>query len=177
MSEEGIIGREGALPWRLPRDLKRFRKLTMGLPIIMGRKTFASIGRPLDGRLNVVMSRDQNYDVAGIAVAHSVEEALSSPGADLERTGRDEVMVIGGEEVFRAFAPKVGRVYLTTVSGRFEGDAKFPVEILGCGWVTTIAETYPAEGDAPAHEYRVLERPDPLAGRRASSRATGLTSD
>jgi dihydrofolate reductase len=146
-SANGVIGKDGALPWRLSRDLKRFRAVTMGKPLIMGRATRDSIGRPLDGRANIVLSRDPLYDfVEGGVVVRSVDAALAAAKAELERAGVEEVMIIGGESVFRAFAPMCGRVYLTTVLAQIEGDRFFPPEILAqSDWKVVKREEWPAD--------------------------------
>lgn len=120
VAENGIIGTGGKLPWRLSDDLKRFKALTMGKPLIMGRKTFESIGRPLPGRRNVVVTRQPDYAAAGCEVVHSAEQALAV-AADA-----DEIMVIGGAEVYEAFLPLAGRIYRTRVHARVDGDARFP---------------------------------------------------
>jgi dihydrofolate reductase len=119
VSENDVIGRENALPWHLPDDLKRFKRLTMGKPMIMGRKTFESIGKPLPGRLNIVVTRDTNYRRDGVRVAHGVEGAIAAADAP-------EVMVIGGSELFRLFLPRAGRVHLTRVHAHVDGDVTWP---------------------------------------------------
>jgi dihydrofolate reductase len=146
-SLNGVIGNDGGLPWRLPRDLKRFRAVTMGKPLIMGRATRQSIGRPLDGRANIVLSRDPQYDyVEGGAVVRSLEDALATARAELGRTGSNEVMIIGGESVFRAFAPICDRLYLTTVLAEIEGDRFFRPETLAQdAWSVVEREHWPAD--------------------------------
>jgi dihydrofolate reductase len=116
VAENGVIGRENALPWHLPEDLKRFKRLTMGKPIVMGRKTFESIGKPLPGRKNIVVTRDANYARNDVTVVHSVEAAIGAADP------ADEVMVIGGADLFRMFLPKAGRVHLTRVLAAVQGD-------------------------------------------------------
>jgi dihydrofolate reductase len=137
VADSGAIGRDNALPWHLPEDLKRFKRLTMGKPMIMGRKTFESIGRPLPGRLNIVVTRDTNYRREGVIVVHSVEAALAAAG------GADEVMVIGGADLFRLFMPVARRVHLTRVHGDIEGDVHWPA--LDNTWRKADAEDYPAD--------------------------------
>ncbi len=122
VAENGVIGRNGQLPWRMPTDLKRFRALTLGKPVVMGRKTYESIGKPLDGRDNIVISRGKDFSAAGIHVAAGMDEALALARALAARRGADEIMVIGGAEVFRAALPHTERIYLTLVRGRPEGD-------------------------------------------------------
>jgi len=120
VSANGIIGLENRLPWRLPADQAHFKRLTMGHHLIVGRKTYRSIGRQLPGRTMVVVSRDPNYAPPGILVAHSIEEALHLVEGD------DEPFVAGGTEVYRALLPHAGRIYLTRVEKHFDGDTRFP---------------------------------------------------
>ena len=120
VADSGVIGRDNALPWHLPDDLKRFKQLTMGKPMIMGRKTFESIGKPLPGRHNIVLTRDTNYRREGVTVVHDVAAAARAAG-DVP-----EVMVIGGAELFRLFLPLAGRVHLTRVHADIEGDVRWP---------------------------------------------------
>ena len=116
VADSGVIGRDNTLPWHLPEDLKRFKRLTLGKPVVMGRKTFESIGKPLPGRDNIVVTRDPNYHRDGIIAVHDTSQALqAAPGAG-------EIMIIGGSELFRAFLPDAGRVHLTRVHGNIEGD-------------------------------------------------------
>jgi dihydrofolate reductase len=120
VADNGVIGRANSLPWHLPEDLKRFKRLTMGKPMIMGRKTFESIGKPLPGRLNIVVTRDTNYRHEGVQVVHDTEAALEAAA------GAPEVMVIGGAELFRLFLPHAGRIHLTRVHGNVDGDVMWP---------------------------------------------------
>lgn len=116
----GIIGRDGGMPWRLPSDLKRFRQVTMGKPVIMGRKTYESIGRPLPERTNIVISRDTDYRAEGCTVVQSPEKALAAAG------NAPEVMVMGGASIYAQFLDRADRLYLTLVHAAIEGDAFFP---------------------------------------------------
>jgi len=121
MSEDRVIGRHGTLPWHLPADLKRFKALTMGHAIIMGRKTFESIGKPLPGRTSIVLSRSMTLRVEGARTAHDLEEAISHAPNDAE------VFIIGGSEVFAAALPMADRMYLTLVHTTIpDGDVYFP---------------------------------------------------
>jgi dihydrofolate reductase len=120
VSDNGVIGRANSLPWHLPEDLKRFKRLTMGKPMIMGRKTFESIGKPLPGRLNIVVTRDTNYHHEGVEVVHGTAQALEAAAE------APEVMVIGGAELFRLFLPHAGRIHLTRVHGNIDGDVMWP---------------------------------------------------
>lgn len=121
VAANGVIGDNNALPWRLPEDLRRFKALTLGHPVIMGRKTFESIGRPLPGRRNIVISRNREYAAAGCEVAASLEAALEAC-----RNGSDEVFIIGGAQIYAEALPLAQRLYLTEISRDFEGDARFP---------------------------------------------------
>lgn len=125
VADNGVIGRDNDLPWRLSADLQRFKKLTTGHWIIMGRKTFESMGRPLPNRVSVVLTRDRDYEAHGAIVVHDIEEAL-------ERcAGQDEVFVLGGEAVFREAVPRSQRLYLTRVHAEVEGDVRFPAVDFG----------------------------------------------
>lgn len=119
MDARGLIGRDGGLPWRLPEDLKFFRRATMGKIVLMGRKTFDSIGKPLDGRDNWVLSRDPSFGPPGCRVFRDLDSALAAAG---ER----ELMVIGGAALFRDTLARAGRIYLTRVHATLEGDTWFP---------------------------------------------------
>lgn len=114
-AENGAIGRGGDLPWHLGTDLKQFRKVTLGKPILMGRLTFLSLGRPLDRRANIVLSRNSGFVAPGAQIAGSLEEGLALAREAAKEAGVDEIMVIGGDDVFRAVMPLAGRIYLTEV--------------------------------------------------------------
>jgi len=120
MDENRVIGRGNRLPWHLPVDLRRFRMLTLGHPIIMGRKTYESIGKPLDGRKNIVITRQAGYRAEGCIVVHDLPAALAACGDVVE------AFVLGGETLFRDVLPLADKVYLTVVRTRVEGDARFP---------------------------------------------------
>jgi dihydrofolate reductase len=119
-STNNVIGNDGELPWRLSDDLKRFKAVTMGKPIVMGRKTFESIGRPLPGRQNIVISRQDGFAADGCDVVQSIEQAVEVAGVV------EEIMVIGGSQIYAAFLPLADRIYLTRVHAEVEGDAFFP---------------------------------------------------
>jgi dihydrofolate reductase len=120
MAENRVIGRDGAIPWDIPADLQRFRDLTMGHPVVMGRKTFAAIGRPLPGRENIILTRQPGYRAEGCRVAPSLEEALAAC------TGADEVFICGGEDIYRQALPLADRIYLTVIHRECAGDTFFP---------------------------------------------------
>jgi len=126
IAENGVIGRNGGLPWRLSSDLKKFRRLTMGKPLIMGRRTFQSLKTPLDGRDNIVVTRDERFRAEGAIVEGDFEAALAHARRCAEARGVGEIMVIGGAEIFKSALPLAGRIYKTEVHGRPEGDAVFP---------------------------------------------------
>ncbi len=117
--KDGVIGNMGKIPWRLPADMAHFKSVTMGHPVVMGRKTFESIGKPLPGRRNIVITRQSDYRATGCEVAGSLEEGL-------KLAGDGEIFVIGGEELYRGALPQAKKIYLTEVSGEFAGDAHFP---------------------------------------------------
>jgi dihydrofolate reductase len=121
-----VIGSKGAIPWHVPSDLKVFRRLTMGKPVIMGRKTYDSIGKPLDGRDNIVVTRDADFSAAGVERAGNIEEALQLAKACAAGRGVDEIAVIGGAEIFAALLGRARRIYLTRIHARPEGDTVFP---------------------------------------------------
>ncbi|HEY7996790.1 MAG TPA: dihydrofolate reductase, partial [Steroidobacteraceae bacterium] len=120
MARNGVIGRDNALPWRLAEDLRRFKAATLGKPILMGRKTFESIGHPLPGRTNLVLTRNRSWTAPGAVVVHSVEAALALAG------DAAELVVIGGAEIFRLVMPFARRIYLTHVHAEVPGDTYFP---------------------------------------------------
>lgn len=129
VSENGVIGRDGRLPWHLSSDLKTFRRLTMDKPMIMGRQTFESIGKPLDGRDNIVVSRDPEFQRDGVSVCQSVHDALVLARILATTRGADEIMVIGGAAIYEAIWDQIDRIYLTRVHATVEGDRFFkPME-------------------------------------------------
>ncbi|THD37410.1 MAG: dihydrofolate reductase [Sphingomonas sp.] len=146
-ADNGVIGRDGKLPWHLPADLKRFKALTMGKPMIMGRKTFDSFPAPLPGRRHIVLSRDRDWRADGAEVTHSVDEALALAG--------DDAAVIGGAEIFALFASHADRVELTEVHADAVGDVTVPPF---AGWREVAREDHAAEGDRPAYSFVGLER-------------------
>ena len=142
-ADNGAIGKDNALPWRVSSDLKRLKALTIGRPVIMGRKTNQSIGRPLPDRTNIVMTRDRGFSAAGIAVAYSPADALAVAMGDALRRGVDEIAVIGGAEIYALFLDKAARVELTRVHASPEGDAFFaPLD--PAQWVEADSERHAA---------------------------------
>ncbi|PKI13104.1 type 3 dihydrofolate reductase [Colwellia sp. 12G3] len=125
-ADNNVIGKDNDMPWHLPADLAYFKKVTLGKPIIMGRKTFESIGRPLPGRRNIVISRDENYAAAGIDTVTSVEQALGLVSGSNGDEAVDEIMVIGGGAIYAHCLPKADRLYVTHIKAAIDGDTQFP---------------------------------------------------
>lgn len=148
MATNRVIGRNNNLPWHLPNDLKYFKQATMGKPIMMGRKTFESIGRPLPGRTNIVITRDQSYSAEGIRIVHSIDEALALAESIALLDGAKELMVIGGEQLYQAILPRAQRLYLTHVYAEVKGDAWFPVVDFD-QWQELGREDFSADGPNP----------------------------
>ncbi len=121
----GVIGHQGGLPWRLSADLRYFKRTTMGRPLVMGRKTWDSIGRPLPGRENLVVSRQPDFAPLGVRVIHDLDEALALARRIAEADGVDEIMVIGGAQIFDALRPRADRIYLTEIHAPIPGDVFF----------------------------------------------------
>lgn len=158
VAENGVIGANGQLPWKLSSDLKTFRRLTMGKPIIMGRKTFQSLKGPLDGRDNIVLTTDPFFDADGVSIVHTFADALTLARTLALTRGADEIMVIGGAEVFRVALPQAGRIYWTTVHASPDGDVLFPDMDLS-DWAEVEAEALPrTEKDDVTATLRVLDR-------------------
>lgn len=152
MAKNRVIGRSNRLPWHLPADLKHFKFLTMGQNIVMGRKTYESIGKPLPGRTNVIITRQTDYKVPGAMVAHSLEDAL------MICTGHSENFIIGGEKIYRQALNKCQRMYITEIQRDFVGDTFFP-EFDRNEWEETQRDRYIAENeDNLEYHFVVLER-------------------
>ncbi|MDD7805661.1 MAG: dihydrofolate reductase [Endozoicomonas sp. (ex Botrylloides leachii)] len=158
VAENNAIGINNKMPWYLPDDLLYFKSVTMGKPIIMGRKTFESLGKPLPGRTNIVITRDQQYCCDGIRVVHSIEDALSLAENIALVEGVDELMVIGGAEIYQQALPKAERLYLTRVYQSFNGDAFFP-EFNNSEW-NEVSRCDKSTGDEKrlTYSYLVLDK-------------------
>jgi dihydrofolate reductase len=150
VADNGVIGRDNALPFRQSSDLKRFKSLTMGKPVLMGRKTYLSIGKPLPGRTNIVMSRDPSFEPAGVLVAPSLAAALDRARDDAEKRGVDEIVVIGGTGLFEQTMPLADRMEITHVHSRPRGDTFFP-PIDATRWRAVARSDHPAgpQDEAP----------------------------
>ena len=144
VTENGVIGKDNKLLWRLPSDMQRFVKLTMGKPVIMGRKTFQSIGKPLKGRDNIVITSDQKFQAKDAFVVHSVEQAIEKAERCAQSRNVEEIMVIGGEQIYQQTLEFASYVYFSQVHAKIEGDAYFPslYEII---WREVSRELYPAD--------------------------------
>ena len=158
-SRNGVIGRDGGLPWRLKSDLAHFRALTLGKPVIMGRKTWESLPRrPLPGRTNIVLSHDLSFETAGAVVCQDFSEAVQIAREQAEDDGVDEVCVIGGAAIFALALPRARRIYLTEVEADVEGDVRFPA-FNEADWREVSREAHAAgEGDDYDMVFRTLER-------------------
>jgi dihydrofolate reductase len=158
MAQNRVIGINNSLPWYLPNDLKYFKSVTLGKPVIMGRKTFESIGRPLPGRPNIVISTNPDYKADGVSVVSSVEAARQMARDLLAVNGGSEAMIIGGEQIYRLFMETIDRLYLTEVMAEVEGDAWFPA-FDEKAWQEVACEAFNAEDPNPYdYRFRVLER-------------------
>ena len=149
MAKNGVIGRENRLPWRLPEDLRYFKKVTMGKPIVMGRKTFDSIGKALPGRTNIVISSQSDLLLPeGVRLASSIQEAISIAQSVCVNDGVDELMVIGGEQIYKLCMPQATRLYLTKVHEEVDGDASF-TSFDESEWALLSQEDFQASEDNP----------------------------
>lgn len=152
-AKNGVIGKDNALPWHLPADLKYFKFITMGKPIVMGRKTFDSIGRPLPGRQNIVITRDTSWHADGITIIHDVEDLVSV----LDDPDANEVMIIGGAQIYNALIDKADRLYITEVDLDVDGDAFFP-KLKKDEWTQVSCDPHPAQDSQPSYSFIMYER-------------------
>jgi dihydrofolate reductase len=158
VGENGVIGTGGGMPWRLSTDMQRFKRLTMGKPVIMGRKTFESLGKPLAGRRNIVVTGNRDFTPEGVTVAPDFEAALTAAREFARLDGVDEAMVIGGGQVYRESIPKVDRLYITHVEAIPEGDTHFP-DIDPARWKVASSEAVSAgPRDSAATTFVIYER-------------------
>jgi len=158
VAANGVIGRDNALPWHLPEDLRHFRRTTLGKPVVMGRKTFESIGRPLPGRPNIVVTGTPGWQVEGVTVTDSVPAALELARELARAEGVDELVVIGGATIYAAALPLAQRLYVTEVHADVEGDTWFP-PVDRADWQEIQREELPASEDNPyAYAFVCFER-------------------
>lgn len=160
LARNRVIGLDNHMPWRLPADLKHFRTMTLGKPIIMGRKTWDSLGRPLPGRLNLVVSRQPGLRLEGAEVFGGLDAALARADAWARAQGVDELMLIGGAQLYAQALPLAERLYLTRIELSPRGDAFFP-EWPAHEWRCVERREYAAEGEAPAHAFEAWRRERP----------------
>jgi len=154
MSENHVIGDDNQLPWHLPADLKHFKTITSGHPILMGRKTYESIGRPLPNRTNIIITRNASYEAPGCIVVQSINEAVESAAS----LGSNEIFIIGGAEVYKQLLPNIERIYLTIVHDVFDGDAFFP-EFNANDWIEKEKVKHDAdENNEYAYSFILMER-------------------
>jgi dihydrofolate reductase len=165
VADNGVIGNAGALPWHLPADLKRFKAMTVGKPVIMGRKTFESIGKPLPGRHNIVLTRQTGWTADGVTVVPNLAEAIAAAGLD-PRARAAAIMVIGGAEIYAQALPSATRIELTRVHAAPAGDAFF--RLPDDGWVEAAVAAQPATAGYPAHDFVTLVRAVPAPPAAAS---------
>ncbi|MGD8326049.1 MAG: dihydrofolate reductase [Sphingomonadales bacterium] len=149
-AHDHVIGYQGGMPWHLPADLQYFKHITMGKPIIMGSTTHKSIGRPLPGRRNIVISRNPDFEAPGCEVAHSIGDAIAKAGPV------EEIMVIGGAKIYALALPLAHRIYLTEIDLSCEGDTHFPP--LGDEWHEASRQSFEADDKHPAYSFVVLQR-------------------
>lgn len=157
MSDNGVIGDGDRMPWHLPADLKRVKRMTMGKPLVMGRKTYQSIGKPLPGRTTIIVTRDHGFKAEGATVIHDLDEALDAARHVALMDGVDEIFVFGGAEIYRQALNKVKRLHLTEIHVNVEGQTRFP-DFDRAEWHETAREDHPAEGIMPSYSFVTLER-------------------
>ncbi len=157
MAENRTIGLGGTMPWHISEDLKYFKRVTLGGPIIMGRKTFESIGRPLPGRSNIVVTRNRRYTQDGVDVVHDLDAAITKATA-ITNDSKGEIFVIGGAQIYELAMPFADRIYMTEIHRSLDGDAWFP-DLKSENWTETRREDHaPESADGPAFSFVVLER-------------------
>lgn len=157
VADNGVIGADGGMPWRLSGDLKRVKALTMGKPLIMGRRTFESIGRPLPGRRTIVLTSDPAFRVDGVTVVADFRAALEAAGTAAAETGAAEIIAFGGAGIYALALPLATRIELTEIHARPEGDTLFP-DFDRREWRELSREVHPGGPDEPPHDYVTLAR-------------------
>ena len=158
MARNRVIGRDNRLPWRLPDEMRHFVETTRGKPVIMGRKQWQSLEKPLAKRTNIVLSRDPAFTATGAIVVHDLDAALDAARASATATGVDEICVIGGAEIYRLALPRADRLYFTLIDADIEGDVHFP-DFDESQWREVSRETHAVDARHPyAYTIRVLER-------------------
>nr|WP_321456351.1 dihydrofolate reductase [uncultured Cohaesibacter sp.] len=158
VADNGVIGKDNDMPWHVSSDLKRFKALTMGKPLVMGRRTFQSIGRPLPGRTNIVVSRDPDFHAEGILQVSSLDDALSEAQTIAKRDGVNEIAVIGGGSIYNALWDRADRLYVTHVHAKPEGDTFLPAIDLDVWSEISREPTLQNENDSAAMTFVIYER-------------------
>lgn len=163
VAENGVIGSDQTIPWRVPSDMAFFKKTTLGKPIVMGRKQYETVGRPLPGRTNIVITRQQGYQPEGVLVFHDIESALEKAQSIAADDGVDEIMIIGGGELYAQIMERAGRLYISHIDLSPAGDVRFP-EIVPEHWVVVdTPEVTPSAKDEASYRVKVYERRKPGA--------------
>jgi len=158
VAENGAIGKDNKMLWHIPEDFKYFKATTMGKPIIMGRKTYQSIGRPLPGRLNIVVTRDQAWQAEGVSVVHNLDDAITAAFAEAEAKNAEEVMIIGGAQLYELALDQTDRIYYTEVHKSYDHDAAF-LALDKAFWRETSRENHDGDGlEKPDYSFVVFDR-------------------
>lgn len=158
LGKNRVIGADNAMPWHIPADLKFFKSRTWGKPVIMGRKTFQSIGKPLPGRPNIVVTRDDGFVAEGVTLVADVNQALSVARDMAVEIGAEEIMIAGGAEIYKQLIALADRLYLTEIDFAPGGDAYFPDYRAVAEWDAVWREHHPAENHQPAFDFVIYER-------------------
>tara|TARA_R110002020_G_scaffold63368_1_gene169212 strand:+ start:271 stop:795 length:525 start_codon:yes stop_codon:yes gene_type:complete len=158
VAENGVIGSDQTIPWRIPSDMAFFKRTTMGKPIIMGRKQFETVGKPLPGRSNIVVTRQTGYQPEGVIVVSGLEDALAAARAIATRDQVDEVMIIGGGDIYAQMLDRADRLYVSHIALSPQGDVRFPAIDPAVWTVTDMPETAPDPRDQAAYRVKVYER-------------------
>jgi dihydrofolate reductase len=158
VAENGVIGSEQTIPWRVPSDMAFFKKTTMGKPILMGRKQYETVGKPLPGRTNIVITRQRDYQPEGVLVFHSIDDALAKAREIAQADGADEIMIIGGGELYAQLMARADRLYITHIDLSPSGDVRFPVIAPEQWTVVDLPEVAPSPKDEATYRVKVYER-------------------
>ncbi|UJW86717.1 dihydrofolate reductase [Devosia sp. SL43] len=163
VAENGVIGSDQTIPWRIPSDMAFFKRTTMGKPVVMGRKQYETVGRPLPGRTNIVVTRQRGYTAEGIVVVQTIEAALAKASEIAEADGADEIMIIGGGELYAQLMPQADRLYVSHIDLAPDGDVRFPAIDPEIWEVVDRPEVEPSPKDEASYRVNVYERRKPPA--------------
>jgi dihydrofolate reductase len=158
VAQNGVIGSEQTIPWRIPSDMVFFKKTTLGKPIVMGRKQYETVGRPLPGRTNIVVTRQRGYQPDGVLVVHDIDAALEKAKEIAAADGVDEIMIIGGGELYAQLMDRADRLYITDIDLSPEGDVRFPAIAPEQWTVVDLPEVAPSPKDEASYRVKVYER-------------------